>query len=151
MSESHVGKKQLPHSEETKRKISLANKGRKLSEEHKKRLSIIVRERIKNGKFIISEETKRKFAENRNNQCGEKNPSWKGENVGYSGIHIWVKKWKGIANHCEMCGTTEKRKYHWANIDHKYRRILDDYISMCVPCHRKYDLNIKLLNNYSIR
>lgn len=38
-------------------------------------------------------------------------------------------------------GINKKQMYHWANIDHKYRRLLDDYISMCVSCHRQYDKN----------
>jgi hypothetical protein len=61
------------------------------------------------------------------------------DHPGIKAMHVWVKQWKGKANHCEVCGKTEKRMYHWANIDHTYRRVLDDYISMCVPCHKKYD------------
>lgn len=67
------------------------------------------------------------------------NIKWKGDKAGVSALHIWVKTWKGKADHCEICGRNEKRMYHWANIDHSYRRVLDDYISMCVPCHRRYD------------
>lgn len=69
----------------------------------------------------------------------EKSLSWKGDNVGKKGVHKWVERWKGKPNHCEMCGTTEKRMYHWANINHTYKRVLDDYIRLCVPCHKKYD------------
>ena len=29
---------------------------------------------------------------------------------------------------------------HWANIDHKYRRNLDDWIGLCAKCHRRYDI-----------
>ena len=73
---------------------------------------------------------------------------WMGDNVGYLALHSWVARWKGKANHCEVCGISEKRTYHWANIDHKYRRVLEDYISMCVPCHRKYDIkNNKIIKN----
>ena len=73
---------------------------------------------------------------------GEKSTSWKGCEATYSSIHDWVRYWKGNPDHCEKCGTNEKRKYkyHWANIDHKYRRVLDDYIPMCVSCHKIYDL-----------
>jgi hypothetical protein len=67
--------------------------------------------------------------------------SWKGDNVGYSGIHKWVIKWKGKPKMCEKCGRTdlEGHNFHWANIDHKYRRVLDDYIRLCVQCHTDYD------------
>lgn len=78
---------------------------------------------------------------------GEKNGLWKGEKVSYAGVHIWVKKWKGKPKNCEVCGAKDERRYHWANIDHKYRRVLEDYISMCASCHKKYDL--KLLEEYS--
>ncbi len=32
-----------------------------------------------------------------------------------------------------------KKMIHWANISHKYKRDLDDWIEMCVPCHKAYD------------
>lgn len=70
---------------------------------------------------------------------GIKQWKWKGDKVSYAPLHQWVARWKGKPNHCEVCGITEKRFYDWANVDHKYRRVLEDYISMCRPCHRKYD------------
>ena len=70
---------------------------------------------------------------------GNKNPNWKGEKVGYGGMHEWVAKCKGKPKKCELCGTRKKRRYNWANKDHKYRRKIKDYIRLCVPCHRKYD------------
>ena len=69
----------------------------------------------------------------------EKSIAWKGDNISKKGVHKWVQRWKGKADHCEVCGRNEKRMYHWSNIDHSYKRILEDYISMCVPCHKKYD------------
>jgi hypothetical protein len=69
---------------------------------------------------------------------GEKNINWK-EKPGYGSIHDWVRRLKGKADHCEACGTTKAKKYEYANIDHKYRRVLDDYIPMCASCHRQYD------------
>ena len=72
---------------------------------------------------------------------GEKNCNWEGDNVGYRALHNWVSNQKGKAKICEHCELDDpKRRYHWANIDHKYLRVLEDYISLCVPCHRKYDL-----------
>ena len=73
----------------------------------------------------------------------EKQPGWKGDKVGYVALHQWVQKWKGKANHCEVCGLDNPlKKYHCSNVDHKYRRVLDDYISMCCSCHAKYDYNL---------
>ena len=80
---------------------------------------------------------------------GEKHPNWKGDSVGYVGIHIWVRKQKGKPKTCSHCGiTNKKRKISWANIDHKYRRNLEDYTSLCYSCHRIYDYknNLKIDN-----
>ncbi len=65
---------------------------------------------------------------------------WKGIDASYSAKHYWVSRKKGKPNQCQVCGTKGKRKYEWANIDHKYSRDKDDYIRMCTSCHRKYDI-----------
>lgn len=81
---------------------------------------------------------------------GSKNWIWKGDKVGYYGIHHWVKRHKGEAvkcDHCEKFKTTPK-SIQWANIDHKYRRNLADFISLCISCHRQYDIKY---NNYKIK
>lgn len=69
----------------------------------------------------------------------DKHPNWKKSGVSYSGIHYWVSRYKGKPKVCEQCGTTKARKFEWANIDHSYRRVLDDYIRMCTRCHRRFD------------
>ena len=69
---------------------------------------------------------------------GKKRYNWVEGGNKYNSIHRWVQRWKIKPDHCEMCGVVGK-KYQWANIDHKYRRVLEDYILMCVPCHKKYD------------
>lgn len=58
--------------------------------------------------------------------------------AGYSALHKWVTKWKVKPDACENCGKTNCR-IEWANIDHKYRRVLDDYIPLCVSCHFHFD------------
>lgn len=69
---------------------------------------------------------------------GKKHPKWKGNNVGYIALHDWVKRKLGRPCECVYCGEREKQ-LDWANIDHKYKRQLEDYISLCRSCHRKYD------------
>ena len=76
-----------------------------------------------------SEETKKKIG------IG----NWKGDKVGYSGLHAWVRKELGKPNHCAYCQTTTAKKYEWANISHSYKRELSDWIRLCVSCHRLYD------------
>lgn len=70
---------------------------------------------------------------------GEYNYGWKGDGVGYSGLHKWVARELGEPSKCEHCGTTEANKYEWANIDHLYKRNLNDWIRLCTKCHRKHD------------
>jgi hypothetical protein len=70
---------------------------------------------------------------------GKKHINWKGSKVSYSALHTWIIRHKGYPQKCEICGTTEPRKYEWANKDHKYQRNLDDFIRLCASCHRKYD------------
>lgn len=65
--------------------------------------------------------------------------NWRGDDVGYSGLHTWVKKKLGFPNRCEICGT-EGGILDWANKDHKYKRNLDDWIRLCKKCHFRYDL-----------
>ena len=66
-------------------------------------------------------------------------PRWKGEKVGYVSLHKWVQKHKGKPSKCEFCGTEENRRYEWAHIKDKLGRNLDNWIRLCVSCHRKYD------------
>ena len=74
---------------------------------------------------------------------GVKNTLWKGDQASYSAKHHWIVRWRGRPKTCEHCGRTGLTGYsiHWANISRKYKRILSDYIRLCVPCHKLYDLN----------
>ena len=72
---------------------------------------------------------------------GEKNYLWKGENVGYRVLHLWVNRHLGKPTQCEHCkkdGLTG-RKIHWANKSGKYLRDLSDWLRLCVKCHKIYD------------
>ena len=65
-------------------------------------------------------------------------PNWKGDKVGYDGLHAWVEKHKGKPGRCTKCGT-EKGRMEWANVSGKYKRLLSDFVRLCVPCHREMD------------
>ena len=138
-------KKGYKMTERHKKKLSVALKGngigikrKKLSKETRDKMS----ESKKGSKHSL--ETKRKMSESK---IGKKRPSlsmenhyrWKGAKAGKNPIHRWVEKVKGKPMKCEHCGDTEKGKYAWANIDHKYRRDMEDYIRLCYKCHKKYD------------
>ena len=89
------------------------------------------------GRYV-SEDTRNKLREA---NTGEKRYNWKGEKVGYHGLHIWVTRHLGRPLKCEHCRkiVTSSRKIHWANKSHEYKRDLTDWLRLCVPCHRQYD------------
>jgi len=74
----------------------------------------------------------------------DSNPYWKGDKVGYSGLHKWVALKLGKPMKCEHCEKTFTSPYkiHWANIDHKYKRNLKDWMRLCVSCHMTHDRNL---------
>ncbi len=108
------------------------NRGMKCPPEVKKKISI-----AKTGKKQIRTEIGKKSFSQKTK--GANNYLWKGEKVSYLALHSWVSRWKGKPSKCEVCGTETAKKYEWANIDHKYRRVLEDYLRMCTRCHRNYD------------
>lgn len=67
---------------------------------------------------------------------------WKGKDVGKKGIHDWLRKTYGNADHCEnpkCSGRT--RNFEWSNKKkHKYRRNRKDFQQLCKICHRLFDL-----------
>lgn len=69
----------------------------------------------------------------------EKNPNWKGQKAGYMAIHNWLRRYLGSPKRCENCGTTQAKRYDWANISGKYKRDFNDYVRLCVSCHLKMD------------
>jgi uncharacterized protein YlaI len=69
---------------------------------------------------------------------GKEHHLWKGEDATIKCKHSWVKRHKGFAKRCSICGKT--KNIDWANKDHKYSRNLDDYIELCRSCHRLYDI-----------
>lgn len=67
-------------------------------------------------------------------------PNWKGNQVGYFGVHDWMTSRYGQPNHCEQCGTTDPdTRYEWANISGEYRRERSDFIRLCKRCHNNHD------------
>ena len=68
---------------------------------------------------------------------GEKNPDWKGNRVGYRGIHMWIQKQLGKATRCSINSKHISIRYHWANISKKYKRNFSDWMQMCPSCNSK--------------
>jgi len=73
----------------------------------------------------------------------DKNPHWKGDRVGYVGLHMWVYKKLGKPDTCEFCEKTglSGKQINWANRSGDYKRDLTDWLRLCASCHAKYDGN----------
>lgn len=100
----NLGKK---HSDETKKKISEAHRGKRRS----------TATEFKNKNIT------------RYDKAG-------GENK-YRRLHIWVEKQLGKPKKCAMCGKDNLvgKHIHWANISGEYRKDVKDWIRLCVRCH----------------
>ena len=61
-------------------------------------------------------------------QRGDKNFSWKGNDIGYNGIHSWVKRNFIRPVSCEICGKLDNssRRLSWASKQHNYTRDIKD-------------------------
>ncbi len=76
----------------------------------------------------------------------ENNPAWKGQTVGYRGLHIWVQKILGKPARCSNCGCIGYgHQMHWANKSGEYKREKSDWLRLCVQCHKAFD-KINLIN-----
>lgn len=77
----------------------------------------------------------------KHNIADEKHPMWKGNDVGYRGLHTWIERKSGKPTVCEFCGMKNLigHKIHWANKSGDYKRDLNDWIRLCAKCHKQYD------------
>lgn len=102
--------------------ISRAMKGRKKTPEHLEKIATALRGR------------------KRPDMQGKKHFAWKGELAHYDSLHNWVVRYRGKKKECSHCGLNDSKKtYHWANLSGEYKRELDDWVRLCVPCHSKMD------------
>lgn len=93
--------------------------------------------------WVVSKETINKIRKSNLGQKhptiqGENNHNWMGDDVGYTALHDWVKRNLGKAFWCTFCFSMVN--VQWANISHEYKRDLTDWIQLCVKCHKRYDL-----------
>jgi len=98
------------------------NKGIQHSEETKRKISLTRKDRFSKGLI---------------NQSCENNGNWKGENVGYFGLHKWIQRHKLKPKFCENC--KENPPYDLANISGEYKRDINDFEWLCRRCHFNKD------------
>lgn len=104
--------------------------------------------KAQSSRIFTEEERLESSLRNKGRFIMEDSPKWKGEMVGYRGIHSWVQRNYGKAEKCEVCGTTEKRVC-WANRDKQYSRNIEDWFQACDTCHKAYDTNVDYENKYA--
>src|SRR3990167_773412 len=81
------------------------------------------------------------------NVSGNKHHNWKGGEVGYRSLHIWVEGQAGKANHCENNSEHFSTRYHWANISGEYKRDMKDWRQLCPSCN--YATKIRVPNRFT--
>ena len=81
----------------------------------------------------------------RDAKIGENNPSWKGDLVGLSALHEWIKNRKPRPSFCENC----KKRYpiDLANISQNYKRDLSDWEWLCRKCHMIKDGRLEMITS----
>lgn len=67
----------------------------------------------------------------------DKNPMWKGDAVGYTALHEWVKNHKVQPFLCEICN--KEPSVDLANISGEYNRDISDWEYLCRRCHMAKD------------
>lgn len=124
------------------KKITM-KKGFKFSKETREKMS-----KAKLG-HVVSLETREKISKHSYRGLDSENPSWKGDNIGYRGIHVWVKRKLGKPIKCENpeCFYPKKdiygrillksKRFVWANISGEYKRDLSDWHQLCTSCNHK--------------
>lgn len=73
-----------------------------------------------------------------------KNSQWKGDKVGYAGIHAYIKRHFPKPEICTKC--QEKKTLDLTNKSGKYLRDLNDWEYLCRRCHMVSDGRLERLN-----
>jgi len=66
---------------------------------------------------------------------------WKGNAVGYMGLHNWIRRNYGKAKICQNTLCKNKSKtFDWALLkEFNYQRDITKFIQLCRSCHTSYD------------
>ena len=75
-------------------------------------------------------------------RSGENSPSWKGDEIGYNGLHARIVSALGKPKECEFCGkkNDKPKAVDWANKSGEYKKSISDFFALCKSCHKRYDL-----------
>lgn len=81
--------------------------------------------------------SKKKNLNKGNFKNGKNHPNWKGDLVGITGLHRWIRIHNPKPSRCEKCGM--KKELDLANISGEYKRDIKDYKWLCRKCHISFD------------
>ena len=97
----------------------------------------------------VSEEQRLKMIKNSpsKGKFREQSHAWKGNNAGYSAIHIAMRKIFLQPEYCQECGI-KTLFLDLANISGEYKRDISDWEYLCRHCHMTKDGRLKNLINY---
>jgi len=141
---------------ETKMKMSLAKKGKKLSKKHKENIGLAGKGRKAWNKGIKQTDVAKKI--NREKHLGEKNNAWRGGiSLGKYSVD-WTRTLRIAIRErdeyiCKICGEKQGDKTHPVHhIDYdKQNCNTNNLITLCDRCHKKTNFNrdywIEYLNN----
>ena len=92
------------------------NKGRKFSDDHKRKIGIAHLGMKRPDLAEYNRTHIKREAEIH---------SWKGDDVGYIAIHNWAHRHVGLKDKCELCGSTERLEM--SNTSQQYKREVGDW------------------------
>lgn len=100
-----------------------------------------VRNRFRKGHarrgVTVTAATRAKLSEG---QRGSKGNNWQGDNVGYSGLHKYLRTHYPKTGICDECGKHAPRTDYALIKGRTYSRNREDYRELCHACHMRYDL-----------
>lgn len=142
MSTSNVGNRNgwlgRKHTEETKKKISEAHKGKKQPKEFGEKMS-----RLMTGRKL-TEEWKKKIGIG---NTGDSNGMWKGDNLANMvALHQWVRRHLPEPELCQICN--QSPPYDLANTTGNYTRDFNNWQYLCRRCHMDCDGRMNNLIKY---
>lgn len=115
----------------------VANKGRRLTPEHRAKLRAAWKGRSATRKgWRHTPETRARIS---SAQLGERHPRWSGDAASYKTIHEWLRTRYPKRSICAGCG--RECRTHWAFLRHPapHTRDIADYRELCPKCHSAFD------------
>ena len=77
---------------------------------------------------------------------GRNHQSWS-NTPKYHAVHKWIRKHKIYNGGCEECNRKlASEKIHLSNVDHRYKRDINEWRYLCPKCHRVEDIRNGLIN-----